>query len=557
MSAVEASAWKQRVAELEAKVAHLEERWRLNDEVDALSEIALRDRLPIDHALRLWMPALVRAVGADRAFVRTYDETLEMHDFVHATGDDDHLPFDPEGLLQELEGAGPLTRGLEGLTLLAQRLDVAGMSFGCVAVLVPRAIDEADAARRHELVTTWCEEIDNHLAAIADARKKAIVTREISTALQDPVLDRGLTRALEVLRDSVPFDHLLLVFRHEDDVSGDSLRYKILAGGQVVHDSSVQALSGVGSDVDGFMRSRAFRIMAGDDRDVRERFGIQRCREEVLITGLKSAKVIGRLIVTSRLGEFNTFDRDLIDRFADSLRQRIVDFNREWKNLSVTFPRSVSDRLLAEEGYVEKYLTPRERECVILYTDIAGFTRLSEQVLGKPEAIGRLIDTWSEQVVQLVWDAGGTFDKMVGDCVIAIWGPPFFDEPTERLVRRALRAAQAISTFTRSLAAHEALPELVGQSVDVATGINVCPLMVGVFGPDREYTGFSAGMNNTARLQGQARGGEILCMESVVEQARDLRLFGELREAKVKNVEHPLRFRALTAPVLDAESGEP
>jgi class 3 adenylate cyclase len=239
------------------------------------------------------------------------------------------------------------------------------------------------------------------------------------------------------------------------------------------------------------------------------------------------------------------------------LRQRIVDFNREWKNLSVTFPRSVSDRLLAEEGYVEKYLTPRERECVILYTDIAGFTRLSEQVLGKPEAIGRLIDTWSEQVVQLVWDAGGTFDKMVGDCVIAIWGPPFFDEPTERLVRRALRAAQAISTFTRSLAAHEALPELVGQSVDVATGINVCPLMVGVFGPDREYTGFSAGMNNTARLQGQARGGEILCMESVVEQARDLRLFGELREAKVKNVEHPLRFRALTAPVLDAESGEP
>jgi class 3 adenylate cyclase len=293
--------------------------------------------------------------------------------------------------------------------------------------------------------------------------------------------------------------------------------------------------------------------MTGDDQDVRDRFGIRRYREEVLIIGVKSAKVIGRLVVTSKRGEFNTFDRDLLDRFADSLRQRIVDFNREWKNLAVTFPRAISDRLLAEEGYVEKYLTPRERECVILFTDIAGFTRISEQVLGKPEAIGRLIDTWSEHVVQLVWDAGGTFDKMVGDCVIAIWGPPFFDEPTSLLVRRALAAAQAISSFTRSLAAHEALPELVGQSVDVATGINLCPLMVGVFGPDREYTGFSSGMNNTARLQGQAKGGEILCMESVVAAAGEPSLFGELREAKVKNVEHPLRFRPLVSKVQGPE----
>ena len=264
-----------------------------------------------------------------------------------------------------------------------------------------------------------------------------------------------------------------------------------------------------------------------------------------MITGVKSARVIGRVVITSQHGEFNTFDRDLLDRFADSLRQRIVDFNREWKQLATTFSRVATDRLLKEEGYIERYLSPRERECAVMFTDIAGFTRLSEQVLAKPEAIGRLIDTWSARVVQIVWETGGAFDKMVGDCVIAIWGPPFFDEDPQDLCRRAAKAAVQISEFTRSLGAHEALPELVGQTVDVATGLHYCPLMVGVFGPDAEYTGFSSGMNNTARLQGQAKGGEILCMDAFIARHGLPERFGEEREAKVKNVEHALKFRAL------------
>ena len=533
-------ALENRIAELESQVAHLTERWRLNDEVDALSEIAIRDRLPIEHALRLWMPALCNAMGATVCFVRTYDETLELHDFVHAMAESDALPFAPDELAAELSKTSPLTRTSGELTVLAHALDVAGDPFGAVALVVPRSLDALATERMHELVTTWCEEIDNHLASIADARKKAILTNEISDALQDPVLERGLVRALEVLQANVPFDNLMLVFRHEDDVSGDTLRYKILKGGVLVHDSAHQVASGVGSDVDAFMRSRAFRIMAGDDEDVRERFGLKRYREEVLITGVKSARVIGRLVVTSRRGEFNTFDRDLLDRFADSLRQRVVDFNREWKNLAVTFPRNLSDRLLQEEGYVEKYLSARERECAIMFCDIAGFTRISEQVLGRPEAIGRLIDTWSERVVQIVWETGGTFDKMVGDCVIAIWGPPFFEDDPGDLCRRAARAAHDIRAFTRSLSSHEALPELVGEQIDVATGLNHCPLMVGFFGPDREYTGFSSGMNNTARLQGQAKGGEILCMDGFVEKVGVPAAFGPVREAKVKNVGQPL-----------------
>lgn len=530
-----------RIAELEAHVALLEEARRLNDEVDGLAEVALRDRLPLDHALRSLMPALAKAVGARLVFVRTYDETLSLHDYVHAEDEDASLPFDAEELVRAVHDAGFVHRPTAGATLVAQRIDVAGEHFGTAAVLVPRELARPDVHRTELLLDTWCEEIDNHLAAIADARHKAILTRRISDGLKDPVLDRGIDQAIDVLRENVPFEVLLFVFRHEDDALGDTLRFKLI---RPPHEDGTPAAEH--AEDDAALRARAYRIMAGDDTDVRELLGVQRYREELLITGARSAKVVGRLIVASRRGEFNTFDRDLLERFADSLRQRIVDFNREWKNLKTTFSKQVVDQLLAIEGYREKLLTPRERVCAVMFADISGFTRLSEQILVKPEAIGQFVDLWSEAAVDAVWDTGGVFDKMVGDCVIAIWGPPFFDLAPADACRRAIEAAVRVRAYTRSLVGHPDMPQLAKlDHLDVAIGLHFCPLFVGTFGPDQDYTGFSAGMNNTARLQGQAKGGEILCMNAFVDALGDLSVFGEERQAQVKNVAEPLRFRAL------------
>ena len=534
-----------RIAELEREVKLLRERWALNDEVDDLAEIAIRDRLPVDHTLRLVLPALCKHTGASLAFVRTYDESLALHDFVHGEG---ALPIEADAIMRMLAETDPLVRevaiGGVHVTLVAQGLDVAGEPFGAVALVVPTVTDAAERDRLVTLLDTFSEEIDNYLASIALARKKTVLTAAMSEALRDPVLDSGLHRALAVLRENVPFEDMILVFGHEEDTSGSTLRYKILKNREVVHDSSIRTHEEA-ADVDAFMRSHSFRMMTGDDQDVRERFGIQRFREEVMITGVRSARVIGRVIVTSDRGEFNTFDRDLLDRFADSLRQRIVDFNREWKGLSTGFPKDVCERLLREEDYTEKYLSARLKTCSVMFADISGFTRLSEQVLVQPEAIGRLVDTWSARVVEIVWETGGVFDKMVGDCVIGIWGPPFYEYSPEELCRRAARAAKEIGEFTRSLTSHAALPELRGEPVDVATGLNYCPLFVGTFGPDADFTGFSAGMNNTARLQGQAKGGEILCMDAFVAAHGMNEAFGEEREAAVKNVARPLRFRPL------------
>jgi class 3 adenylate cyclase len=77
--------------------------------------------------------------------------------------------------------------------------------------------------------------------------------------------------------------------------------------------------------------------------------------------------------------------------------------------------------------------------------------------------------------------------------------------------------------------------------------VNLAPLFVGQFGPNSNFTGFSSGMNNTARLQGCAQRDEILVMEEAVRAlpAGHPFAFGETRSMRVKNVAEPLAFRAL------------
>jgi adenylate cyclase len=75
----------------------------------------------------------------------------------------------------------------------------------------------------------------------------------------------------------------------------------------------------------------------------------------------------------------------------------------------------------------------------------------------------------------------------------------------------------------------------------------LAPLFVGQFGPNSNFTGFSSGMNNTARLQGCAGKDEILVMEDAVQKLPSGHPFklGEKRSMPVKNVAEPLAFRAL------------
>jgi class 3 adenylate cyclase len=139
------------------------------------------------------------------------------------------------------------------------------------------------------------------------------------------------------------------------------------------------------------------------------------------------------------------------------------------------------------------------------------------------------------------------FDKMVGDCIIALFGPPFYDDTQGDRLARAIQCAIDVREMTNKLPERVAFANLKEHGVAVSTGVNLAPLFVGQFGPNSNFTGFSSGMNNTARLQGCAAKNEILVMEDAIgtlpEDAKFS--FSDPRSMPVKNVAEPLRFRSL------------
>jgi adenylate cyclase len=285
--------------------------------------------------------------------------------------------------------------------------------------------------------------------------------------------------------------------------------------------------------------------------------GERKAVETVLISGVGDSHALGKIMVWSGGDGFSAYTVDLLRLLASTLSQRLIDYNRERIHLSQFFSSQAIDELLKDPDYERRYLAPRAEEVGILFADINGFTRICEQVLERPERIGKFVDDWSAEAVRILHRHGGVFDKMVGDCVIGLFGPPFFkDSPGDRAVA-TIKAAAEIQAFTRdTMSAHPEISRLSEilkmPGLGVAIGVNLAVSFCGLFGPNRNYTSFSTGMNQTARLQSLGAFRETLVMKEAWEASLPLKdpalakyTIGALDETPVKNVAQPLRYYRL------------
>ena len=154
---------------------------------------------------------------------------------------------------------------------------------------------------------------------------------------------------------------------------------------------------------------------------------------------------------------------------------------------------------------------------------------------------------------KIIFDHGGAIDKMVGDCIIGLFGPPFYEMTKAECCMNAIKCGIAINEFTSALKGHPIIDKIRNSplvpGLGVATGINFGAVMVGTVSPNMDYTAFGRDMNNCARLQGVARFQEVLVMSSMKDTIEQAGKLGEIdiewgntdREA-VKNVEEPLEF---------------
>jgi adenylate cyclase len=437
-------------------------------------------------------------------------------------------------------------------TFLSQALDLVGVQVGAMGLLFEGDRTE-DAAQLARALETIAEQLDSVLAQIQTASEKHQIILKLNHLLANRVFETGMDQAVLTLAEKVRVPGLMLLYR--DAVRPGIIHYRSYRFGRLEFESGTQPFPEVEKAI---QQHGPSLISAGDER-LRGVLGSKRTVEAVLIAGLTGSEALGKILVWSEQDGFSAYTLDLIRVLASTLAQRLVDYNRERIHLSQFFSAEVIDELLSDPQYGSNYLTPRDEEVGILFADINGFTRICEQVLEAPSRIGRFVDRWSDGVVDILWKHGGVFDKMVGDCVIGLFGPPFFR--TSRLARaEALtRCACEVQDFTQAMSADPEVSHIAERvqlpGLGVAIGLNLAHAFCGLFGPNSSYTGFSTGMNQTARLQSLGGFRETLVMEpvrQVLEATADGGLkalrYGPLAETAVKNVAQPLRYHTLKKP---------
>ena len=212
------------------------------------------------------------------------------------------------------------------------------------------------------------------------------------------------------------------------------------------------------------------------------------------------AKPIRRLAGNAaRIGDLELSEVDDLppSRIAE-INQQASAFNTMLKGLRA-FETYVPRRLV--QGFIRKDaggdVASTERELTVLFTDIVGFTTMSERL-----PAGEVAEFLNQHFALLgacVEEQDGTIDKFIGDALMAFWGAP---EPQSNTAERACRAALAMIT---AIEADNAQREIDGkQPIRIRVGIHTGPVVVGNIGaPGRiNYTVVGDAVNVAQRVEG-------------------------------------------------------
>lgn len=183
------------------------------------------------------------------------------------------------------------------------------------------------------------------------------------------------------------------------------------------------------------------------------------------------------------------------------------------------------------------FLGGEEKELTILFSDLEGFTSLSEGM--SPSELVALLNEYLDGMTRILLSQGGTLDKYEGDAIMAFWGAPL-DEPDH--AGRAVKAALEMSRFSEALS--ETFRRKGKPSIRTRIGLNTGKVIVGNIGSESRfnYTIIGDEVNLASRLEGanKAFGTTLMISESTFSRVRDGFLGRELDILRVKGKERPV-----------------
>jgi len=271
-------------------------------------------------------------------------------------------------------------------------------------------------------------------------------------------------------------------------------------------------------------------------------FALPRCGTRYRTDIAKGAGITAGLFVACLVGGFFAFDRGyILDLFYPLLLLPVVYVSNalymvvveqsDKRFVKELFGRYISPQIAREivsrADAGDLHLGGEEREVSVLFADIRGFTRISEQL--SPEGIVKMLNTYLSAISDAVVRHDGIVNKFGGDNIMAVWNAPQ-SQPEHALLaaKAAWEAQQKVAELRQSDS--RLFP------VQFGIGINTGIALAGNIGSAgrTEYTVIGDSVNTASRICGSAPGGEIWIGVETYNQTKDYIETEELEAQKLK-----------------------
>ncbi|MFC1813584.1 adenylate/guanylate cyclase domain-containing protein [Thermodesulfobacteriota bacterium] len=204
------------------------------------------------------------------------------------------------------------------------------------------------------------------------------------------------------------------------------------------------------------------------------------------------------------------------------------------KRLKQFVPEQIYKKIRSSPGA----LKPTYHEASILFSDIRGFTRMSQTI--SPETIATFLnDHYFAPFGEIAYKFNGTVDKHIGDSIMVVFGSPV---PHKDDAKNAVRTAMEMQEKAREIS--NLLKMKNGLSLEVGIGISTGSVFSGILGSLRikEYTSIGMPVNIAARLQSMAKVGEILINDRTFQKLSGEINAEALPRVEVKGVDEPIKI---------------
>jgi adenylate cyclase len=256
-------------------------------------------------------------------------------------------------------------------------------------------------------------------------------------------------------------------------------------------------------------------------------------------------KPLNALVAGTRAVEKGNLDytipvttKDELGELAESFNEMVGDL-KEKERVKAVFgrylPKAVADRAMQHQG--DLGLGGEEKEVAVLFSDIRGFTSLSER-MAPPEVV-KMLNEYYTRMIDILFDNDGTLDKTIGDAIMAVFGAPVPDnDSTAKALRTALGMMAELKKFNAERVARGEEPFQIG------IGVNTGVVVAGNLGSVKQfsYTVIGDEVNLASRMCSNAKAGQILVTDATYRKVKWQFEFNQLEPIKVKNVSQPVQI---------------